>query len=235
MKNVFAPVKRESTRHKVSSAIREAILQGRLKTGQRLTEVPLSRQFGVSRAVIREALQQLSLEGLLEQSPYQGARVIHLSPEEVEEIIRLRTMLETEAVRQAKAKITDEIAQELRTLGEEMKASVEDPSRYTSLDLAFHERLWELSGNKTLRKMLHQLVVPFFAMGTILRHSRMLQSPERAQSLRQGDHTPLINALCSGTAEDAVLEMQKHLDGTWRSTRSYLEQFYSATEAESND
>jgi len=68
METLFAPVHREATREKVCAAIRDAIVTGKLEIGQRLPELQLTRDFRVSRAVIREALQQLAYEGLVEQN-----------------------------------------------------------------------------------------------------------------------------------------------------------------------
>ena len=98
---VFQAVKRESTKDKVYLLIREAIFLGKLKTGQRIAEVPLAEEFSVSRAIVREALQRLSHEGLVEHNSFKGARVIHLSPTQVDEIVHVRLLLESDAVRLA--------------------------------------------------------------------------------------------------------------------------------------
>src|SRR5262245_26392610 len=118
MSIVFAPVKRESTRDVVCAAIREAIFSGDLNVGQRLREVALAEQFGVSRPVIREAFQRLAHEGLVELNSFRGAQVVDLTPEQVDETLGVRLLLEPEAVRLAKKHLTDA---DKRTLGDIVK------------------------------------------------------------------------------------------------------------------
>src|SRR5262245_46094736 len=108
MEPLFNQVKQESTRNKVYSVIREAIMSGRLEVGQRLTEVRVAKELHVSRAIVREALQQLAHEGLVEQNSYRGTHVVQLSAEEVDEILSIRTLLECRAVRRARKNLTSE-------------------------------------------------------------------------------------------------------------------------------
>ncbi|MGH9839722.1 MAG: GntR family transcriptional regulator [Blastocatellia bacterium] len=93
---IFSHVKQESTRDKVYQAIKDAILAGRLELGERITEPILASEFYVSRAVIRESLQRLAHEGLVEQNSYKGTRVVQLSPEQIDEHLSARLLLETE-------------------------------------------------------------------------------------------------------------------------------------------
>ena len=74
--------------------LREAILEGRLVQGERLSEVNLSTTLGVSRAPVREALLHLEQEGLVVSLPYKGASVVTLSPQDFLELSTLRTALE---------------------------------------------------------------------------------------------------------------------------------------------
>jgi DNA-binding transcriptional regulator YhcF (GntR family) len=98
-------VTKESTRDKVYSSLRNAILSGRLHCGERVKEIPLAEELGVSRAILREAMQQLVHEGLLESNSYRGARVIELRPEQIDEIVEARILLEGRAVRLAAERI----------------------------------------------------------------------------------------------------------------------------------
>src|SRR5262245_51486621 len=103
--SIFSRVKLESARDKVYQAVRDAVLTGRLEPGERITEPILAREFHVSRSVIREALQRLAHEGLVEQNSYKGTRVIEMTPAQVDECLSARLLLETEVVRQAKEKL----------------------------------------------------------------------------------------------------------------------------------
>ncbi|CAN5123987.1 GntR family transcriptional regulator [soil metagenome] len=92
---------RQSLNNVVADALREAILTGKFKPGDRLPEPQLAEMFGVSRNPIREALQVLSNEGLVEISPRKGARVPLMSDEELLETIELRAELEGISARNA--------------------------------------------------------------------------------------------------------------------------------------
>ncbi|MDX2031294.1 MAG: GntR family transcriptional regulator [Blastocatellia bacterium] len=223
---LFQTVRADSTRDKVYQAIKEAILSGRLETGQRITEPVLAKEFCVSRAVIREALQQLAHEGLVEQNTYKGTRVVQLTPEQIDEALSARLLLETELIRQVWGKLTQTDKQELRSLARTLETAINVPQRYAELDLQLHQRLWELSGNQTFRKLLEQVTMPLFAMGTIMRYSKIYGSRARTNGgkpSRPSDHLRLIEAICSGTQQEAVQAMQQHITHNWGMTRERAE------------
>lgn len=222
MAPTFAPVRRESTRDKVYVALREAILSGRLKTGQRLVEIPLARELGVSRAVLREALQQLAHDGLVEQSGYKGTRVVMLTPRQVDEIVGVRLLLEVEAVRLAHSRLNDRDRSELRALARRMAAETDFP-RFSQLDFRLHQRIWAVSGQETIARLLTQVSAPLFAMSLLIRSAEKRTRSRSDQ--RRGDHTPLVEALCSGTVDDAVEAMRFHLTENWTAIRARLEEF----------
>ena len=100
MKPNLPQIKNLSMQEQTLDTLREAILTGELKPGQSLIEMDLSRQLGVSRAPIREALRILNSEGLIETIPYHGTTVRRLSKADIEEIYSMRSLLETFAVEQ---------------------------------------------------------------------------------------------------------------------------------------
>lgn len=218
----FAPVQRESTRDKVYGALRSAILGGRLKTGQRLPEIPLAKELGVSRAVLREAMQQLAHEGLLEQSGYKGTRVVTLTPAQVDEIVGVRLLLETEAVRLAHAKLSEPQKREARGIARRM-ATETDFALFSQLDFRLHQLIWEASGNATITRLLLQVSAPLFAMSLLMRSAENRTRTKKDQ--RRGDHTPLVESICSGTEEEAVEAMRFHLTENWSAIRERLEAF----------
>lgn len=221
----FEPVQRESTRQKVHGAIRRAILNGKLKTGQRLTEIPLAKEFQVSRAVIREALQQLAHDGLVEQSAYKGSQVVHLSPEQVDEIIAARMLIEPEVARLAKQRVTEADKRHLIELSKRLNAASDDPDLFAELDLAFHEKIWELSGNETLRKILLQITAPLFAMGSIMRYSRLLRGGSKRSQFRRGGHSAVVQKICEGSLEEVTNTLREHIGENWKLTRQHLEEY----------
>ncbi|MPY87453.1 MAG: GntR family transcriptional regulator [Luteitalea sp.] len=187
MKELFAEVRQESTRAKVYAALRDAIVSGRLRTGQKLTEIELATAFNVSRAVIREALRELVRDGLVEQSAYKSTRVVRLTPAQVDEILGVRLLLEAEAVRLAHARLTPGERRELKGMVSKLTRASDDPQRQAALDLALHDRVWQLSGNVTLQNLLQQITAPLFAMGVIVRSSSAIRTLGR-ESLPPADH-----------------------------------------------
>lgn len=229
--DLFSHVRQESARAKVYAALREAIISGRLKTGEKLTEVSLATSFNVSRSVIREALRELVRDGLVEQNAYKNTRVVQLTPDQVDEILQMRLLLESEAVRLAHGRLAAADRADLRARVKELDQSRDNPERHARLDLALHERIWELSGNRTLRGLLHQITAPLFAMGVIMRTSRAAQEL-RQRSAKPADHRELIEALCGGSVEQAMAAMRSHIGKNWVPIKHSLETF-SQVEAES--
>lgn len=206
--SIFESIDRKSSRNRVYDAMREAIFSGKLTPGLRLTETGLANDFNVSRVVIREALQQLAHDGLVVQNSYKGTNVVKLDSEEVNEILAVRSLLEGEAIRLAMPRLTDDDRSELKRMAIELD-STSEPSSHTELDFAFHQRIWELSGNQTLKRILTHLSAPFFAMAVIVRQSK--EHDPYATGSDIGKHTQVVESLIGGTIAEAVAAMQTHI------------------------
>ena len=96
-----------STPGLVADGIRLAILRGQLAPGQTLKQEELAKQFGLSRAPVREALRQLEAEGLVISYPHRGTVVARLSADDIEEVFLIRITLETAILKVAVPKIND--------------------------------------------------------------------------------------------------------------------------------
>lgn len=221
MKGLFEEVKQESTRTKVHAALRDAIVTGKLRTGQKLTEIGLANTFKVSRSVIREALRELVRDGLVEQNAYKSTTVVNLTPAQVDEILTVRLLLEAEAVRLAHPRLTAADRQELRAMVTALDTSRGDQQRHATLDLALHDRLWQLSGNQTLQTLLRQITAPLFAMGVIMRSSAAIRTAVKTP-MSPADHRILVDALCDGSAAQAVAAMRAHLTHNWQRIKDHL-------------
>ena len=226
MARVFESIRKESTREKAYQAVRTAILSGKLKTGQRIAEIPLAADLGISRAIVREALQQLAHEGLVEQNSYRGTRVVRLSPRQIDETIQVRLLLEGEAVRLVHARLADAQRKELRAMARRIDAARDDPKRFVELDLALHEKIWLLSGNEVIWRVLRQILVPVFAMSVIMRTQSEKAVP--AGNIRRVSHQRLADAICEGTLEEALEATRFHITENWKINRERLEKFLEA-------
>jgi DNA-binding GntR family transcriptional regulator len=141
------------------SVLREAIIAGRLKPGDRLNESKLAREHEVSRIPVREALQLLQEQGLLMTSPRRGMFVNKLSEEDSQMINSFRLILEAEALKLCRARLTSLCENHLISLVEKMELWHPDSEvAAAALDLEFHRTIWAQSGNKYLEKALNSVV-----------------------------------------------------------------------------
>jgi DNA-binding GntR family transcriptional regulator len=142
---------------RIANHVREAIVRGELRPGERLRTEEIARQFGISRIPVREALHSLVAEGFVTLSPQRGAFVADLAVEDIEEIYLLRCLLEPVAARLAVANLTPELIERLVAIVEEMEAAEDDQSRWMDLDRSFHLTLYAASGRPRLYRTIAQL------------------------------------------------------------------------------
>lgn len=143
----------------VFQTLRNAILKGELKPGERLMEIQLAQRLGVSRTPVREAIRKLELEGLAIMIPRRGAIVADITVRDLEDVLEVRAVLEELAVRKACDYITEEQLRELKRAATEFKRSVESEHLLDCVeaDMAFHEIIYGATGNKRLQQILTNL------------------------------------------------------------------------------
>ena len=148
----FTEVRGEPLSAVVLRTVREAIVAGRLAPGAAINEAQLSKQLGVSRAPVREALRWLEKEGLVSNVPYRGAIVTPLTECGIEELQAFRRLLEVAAAERVLARATDADLADLAALVAEMERRAEqgDLDGLSAADVRFHTRIVELSGNALL-------------------------------------------------------------------------------------
>lgn len=145
----FNEQKATSLRHKITDDIRRAIFQGKLSPGDRLREVEISKQMGVSRGPVREAIRMLEQEGLLISLPYKETTVAEISGEEVRHVLNpIRIILETYAISKALPGIDEQELAHLESYIVAMKEAAEQHNldKIVESDLAFHEYVIGLAG-----------------------------------------------------------------------------------------
>lgn len=152
--NAYLPL-----RDVVFHTLREAILKGDLKPGERLMELQLAAKLGVSRTPIREAIRMLEQEGLAVTMPRKGAEVAKMTLKDMEDVLEIREALDELAVRIACEKITDEQLKKLIAVKEEFEANTKsgDLKKIAESDVLFHDIIYEATGNPKLVSMLNNL------------------------------------------------------------------------------
>ncbi len=141
---------------KIFNILREDILNGRYKEGEKLVEIKLAEELGVSRTPVREALKQLELDGIVGNIPNRGVTVLGISKQDIEDIYEIRTAIEGIATRWAVERITNE---ELRTLKEifelmEFYTSKQDIEKFGELNTKFHETIYCATKSRYLEQVL---------------------------------------------------------------------------------
>ena len=145
-----------SLRSRVFATLEQAIINGEYQAGDTLNELKLSQVLGVSRTPIREALMQLSLEGLVEITQNKGAVVVGISLQDIEDIYAIRLHLEGFAAELATKNMSDEdIAMLEETVDlQEFYGSKDDTEQIRKLDATFHNAIYEATGNRSLCSLL---------------------------------------------------------------------------------
>jgi DNA-binding GntR family transcriptional regulator len=154
-----------SKRDQVVRAMKDAILSGTIQPGASIVESKIAQQLGAGIPLIREALIELEHQGYVQRTPYKGTTVTKLSPVDVRNIFALRVELEALAIEWARPNISESDVEDLREVIRKMEDAARGPDlpRFYESDLAFHRKIWSLSGNPYLADTLERLIVPLFA------------------------------------------------------------------------
>ena len=190
----------------VADLIRDGILEGRLRPGERLKEDMLAKELEVSRTPVREAIAMLQAEGLLEAHQHSGAQVRSYTPAELEEIYDLRSILEGYAARRAAARITQRELTRLRASVERMeKLQPKDLEHLVQQNGIFHDTILQAADSQLLVTMVSQTrALP------LIYQSYAWYTPAQL-SLSLEYHRRVLSALERHDAEQAEYDMRHHL------------------------
>ncbi|WP_308914986.1 GntR family transcriptional regulator [Jannaschia sp. LMIT008] len=191
----------------IADAVEEMILSGAFADGARLDEVTLAGRFGVSRTPVREAMQRLSLSGLVELRPRRGAFVRQPGPIEMLEMFEVMAELEGVCARLGASRIEDGALNALEAANAACAIAAEagDADAYYRANEGFHHRLYAESGNR-------------FLAGEALRLHRRLQPYRRLQLRLRGrmaqslaEHAAIVAALRAGDGDRAAKAVYDHV------------------------
>ena len=144
----------------VFNTLRQAILRGELKPGERLMEVQLANKLGVSRTPIREAIRKLELEGLVLMIPRKGAEVADITEKSLMDVLEVRKALEELAVQLCCDKITGKEIEELHRAADDFRRILktsDDVTEIAEADVRFHDIIYLATGNQKLIQILNNL------------------------------------------------------------------------------
>lgn len=200
-------IHRVSVADQVASILRQRILDGELRPGTPLQEIPLAASLGVSRNTMREATRILSLENLLKRRVHRGVAVSQLSLKDVAEIYHLRRMLEISGVLAAKDHRA-EVLPELRSAVEGYERAVRERDwlRAVGFDLQFHSLLIRFHRNRRLESF-YQRVIGELRMGMVL-VDRSHDDPGGLIPV----HRKMYQCLAAGKLKQCAAILEQHLD-----------------------
>lgn len=215
------------TVQQVSDAITNAVRDGRLVPGQRLTEIDFAKRLGVSRPSVREAFRQLTADGLLHSQPYRGVSVRHMTRREVDDLFVVRGALEGLAVRLATPTLQNDASKLLAIQAELDTAETRnDLAAMSRHNLAFHMLFADVTGNALLCEQLRRISnsVYWLQFRVLVAYDKVLQTNTR--------HRDIVDAVRSGDAAKAEAIMIDHVNHSRQLVQSLPDNHFAESAAD---
>lgn len=209
----FAPAADRTLADGLVRQLRTEIVVGRLQPGEPLNEMRLAEQFMVSRGTVREAVQRLKMEGLVEVAPHRAHRVAHLAAADGREICDLFALLEGDAARHLPLPVAGNLAERLGGIVVRMRGLhlPDEVDRFIGLDHAFHATIVAATGRRqTLRAWENLSACMGVLIALIVRHADV------SSETTANRHAVVVDALRGSTRIEVVAAMEGHyrsLDG----------------------
>ena len=218
---ILQKVESKTLRGLIAQQLREAILNGSLREGERLIERKLADQCGASLTAVREALIELETEGFVHKQPNAATHVIKLSLPEIKKIFAIRRVLEAYAVTEAARCCSEEQKLALEGIYFDLvqSARLKDAKLYVQKDYALHKAIWAVSGNEYLEAHLQRLVLPYFAFCAIRTVARSSIDMMQDAAL----HLPIVQSIGQRDPDTAQKAFFQALGQWWTSTTDVLD------------
>jgi len=198
-------------------AIRSAILDGVLSSGEWLREESLSKDLGVSRTPLREALNRLEEEGLVQRTPGSGARVATLTAEDMSVVYQVRGSLESMAARAAAQRGGSSAKARLELLHGQLweTAQAEDSNAFNRVNIEFHRALKSMADNAYLARLLSTVETAIRLFGT-----RTYSAKRMAEVV--AEHEAIVAAIVAGDGDEAARAAEGHAARARAATLEWL-------------
>lgn len=205
----LAPIAPKMLAETVVEAIVEAAAKGHFLPGDRIVEADLARQLNVSRVPVREALRLLESQGIVENTPYRGMRLMSVTPETMKGLRKVRLALELLAVTEIRARADEApgLLAPLEAIVEDLAdlAGRNDTYGFAILDIEFHRRIVQMTGNPALMRAWEPLARQ---LTIVIGLSTSLQQTLDAVV---EEHRLLLDAMRRGTSDEIVEIMESHI------------------------
>jgi len=192
----------------IFETLRKAIVSGDIKPGERLMEVSLANQMGVSRTPVREAIRRLEAEGLVTMTPRKGTHVAELSVKDIMDVLEVRTVLDKLATDLAAKRMQPSQLKALENVHEQYIACVEKNNIEGAIkkDIEFHDLIYAASGNPrlvavagSLREHVYRFRVIYMSGGDPIAENVLNEHEEILAALKEAN-----NNLASDLAEKHI-------------------------------
>ena len=227
----LAPIRLDSyqpLREVVCETLRDAIRKGVLKPGERLMEIQLAEELGVSRTPVREAIRKLELEGYVIMMPRRGTYVANLSIRDVNEVFEIRTSLDSLASGLAAERITDDELERLQrllvTIGGYVEAN--DMDKIVETDMEFHDLLYQASRNTRLVGIIFKLREQLTRFRTT-----SMSFPGRLKATLE-EHRRIVEAIAQGDVKEAQQAAEDHMEKSEQTLLASMEALKAKTEGQ---
>jgi DNA-binding GntR family transcriptional regulator len=192
----------------VFNTLRQEILTGKLKPGERLMEIHLANKLGVSRTPIREAIRKLELEGLVIMIPRRGAEVAQITLKSLEDVMEVRRALDVLAIELACDRMTDEALEELHKACENFNLAVEtkDTRKIAEADVEFHDLIVHSTDNNRLIQLVNNLSEQMY------RYRFEYLKDETTHGTLKEEHLEMYKSIVNKDKDTAAKTVVKHID-----------------------
>lgn len=192
----------------VFNTLRQAILKGELKPGERLMEIQLATKLGVSRTPVREAIRKLELEGLVLMVPRKGAEVAQITEKSVVDVLEIRRALEELAVRLACERMTPKGLEELKEAEVRFEKVLghADITKVAEADVEFHDAIINSTDNQKLIQLLSQFREQMYRY----RVEYLKRSEFHPQVIKE--HKDIIQTIENRNKDEAAEFICNHID-----------------------
>ena len=206
---VVSELKTSQLNEQVYALLKAAIMRGSLRPGQRLSAGGLAKRFGVSATPVREALQRLSLDGLVEVSPRRGTNVSEFTRRNVQETFHTRRIIERAAAAEV-ASVSEETLQHMRAIAQEFRVlrqgdTFTDYRQYIAADSEFHHHIVGLLQSSHLSEFYDRLR---WAEQLV---RGLAQSNYQRAEVTVAEHESILHAFQARDAEEACAAILRHL------------------------
>lgn len=197
----------------VFNTLRKAILTGELKPGERLMEIHLAKQLGVSRTPIREAIRKLELEGLVIMIPRRGAEVAQITEKSLKDVLEVRRALDALCVELACDRITKEEKIKLKAACDAFEEAVQtgDATTIAEADVKLHDIIVEATGNQRLIQLINNLSEQMYRY-----RFEYIKEEDQHNNLVE-EHRMIYNSIINNDKENAAKAAKLHIDNQEKS------------------